>query len=52
MKERDRNIELSARNIKGVKVLEVKRINVLDILKHKKLVVTESVVASIEGALG
>ena len=52
VEERDRNIELSARNIKGVKVLDVKRINVLDILKHKKLLVTESVVASIEGTLG
>lgn len=49
---RDHNLELSARNIKGVKVLDVKRINVLDILKHKKLVVAESVIASIEGTLG
>lgn len=52
VKEKDRNVALSARNIKGVKVLDVTKINVLDILKYKNLVMMESAVASIEGVLG
>jgi large subunit ribosomal protein L4 len=52
VKERDRNLELSARNIQGVKVLDVNRLNVFDILRYKNLVMTEPVLESIQGVLG
>ncbi len=36
----DRNVYLSARNIKGVNVLPVEEFNAYDLLKHKKVVIT------------
>ena len=45
------NVELSARNIKGVKVLRAEGANVYDIMKHQNLVLTEGAVAQLEGAL-
>ena len=38
--EKDEIVQKSARNIEGVKTLQVGSINVYDLLKHKKLVVT------------
>jgi len=45
------NVELSARNIKGVKVLRAEGANVYDIMKHRNLVMTEGAVSHLEGAL-
>jgi large subunit ribosomal protein L4 len=45
---RDFNVEHSARNIPGVKTAFVNTINVYDILKHDKFIVTKAAVGSIE----
>jgi len=45
------NVELSARNLKGVKVLRAEGANVYDIMKHQNLVLTEGAVSQLEGAL-
>lgn len=47
----NRNIELSARNIPSVKVLRAEGVNVYDIMKYKKLLLTEEAVSQLEGAL-
>ncbi|PIP42516.1 MAG: 50S ribosomal protein L4 [Desulfobacterales bacterium CG23_combo_of_CG06-09_8_20_14_all_51_8] len=44
-------LELSSRNIPGVKVLRVEGLNVYDILKHKNLVLLETAIKTIEGRL-
>ena len=44
-------LELSSRNIPGVKVLRVEGLNVYDILKHKNLVLLEASIKNIEGRL-
>ncbi len=49
---RDRNVELSARNLPRVLVLPVEGINVYDILRHKNLVVAQDALAAIEARLG
>jgi large subunit ribosomal protein L23 len=46
------NVELSARNIPGVKVVDSKGINVYDILNSDKMFVTEAAVKAIEEVLG
>jgi len=48
----DRNVMLSARNIPGVKPMEARNVNVYELLKHTKLVITADAVASLEGVLG
>ncbi len=48
----DPKVELSARNLRNVKVLRAEGVNVYDILKYPNLVLTEAAVAEIEGALG
>lgn len=45
------NLELSARNLKNVKVLRAEGVNVYDVLKYPNLVMTEDAVAQVEGAL-
>ena len=45
------NVELSARNIPGVKVVDSKGINVYDILNSDKMFVTEAAVKAIEEVL-
>lgn len=45
------SVELSARNIPGVKVLRVDGVNVYDVLKYPNLVLTEAAVAQLEGSL-
>ena len=46
--ERDMNVEKSARNIEGVKPLKAEGVNVYDLLKYTKLVITKDAVAKIE----
>lgn len=47
----DPTLELSARNLRKVKVLRAEGVNVYDILKYPNLIVTEAAVDAIEGAL-
>lgn len=47
----DVNIAKSARNIKGVKPLPANSLNVYDILKYNKLVLTKDAVATVEEVL-
>lgn len=49
--EKDEVLELSARNISGIKVLRTDGINVYDILKYDSLVILESSIKAIEGRL-
>ena len=50
-KEKNENLELSSRNVPGVKVLRSEGLNVYDILKYKSLILLESSIESIEGRL-
>jgi large subunit ribosomal protein L4 len=45
----DRNLELSARNVKFTKVLRADGLNVYDILKYEKLILLEGSINKIEG---
>ena len=47
----DIKLELSSRNIQGVKVIRTEGLNVYDILKYKKLLLIESSIKGIEGRL-
>ncbi len=47
----DAKVELSARNLRNVKVLRAEGVNVYDILKYPNLVLTDAAVSQIEGAL-
>jgi large subunit ribosomal protein L4 len=47
----NRNLELSARNVPGVKVLRCEGLNVYDILKYDKLVLLRDAIKGIEGRL-
>jgi large subunit ribosomal protein L4 len=47
----NKSFYMSGRNITDVKVLQVEGLNVFDILKHDKLVLTTRAVAAIEGRL-
>ena len=49
--EANDKVELSARNLRGVKVLRAEGLNVYDILKYPHLVMTDAAVSRIEGAL-
>jgi large subunit ribosomal protein L4 len=49
--KKNKNLELSARNIPQIKVLRVEGLNVYDILKYKNVVLLESSIKSIEGRL-
>jgi large subunit ribosomal protein L4 len=49
--EKDVNVELSSRNIPGVKVLRCDGLNVYDILKYRHLVLLEPSIEQIEGRL-
>ena len=49
--KKNENLELSSRNVPGVKVLRVEGINVYDILKYENVVLLESSIKSIEGRL-
>ncbi len=47
----DATVELSARNLRNVKVLRAEGVNVYDILKYPNLVLTDAAVNQLEGAL-
>lgn len=49
--EQNLNLELSARNVKDVKVLKAEHLNVFDIVKYNNIIVTQSAVRTIEGVL-
>ncbi|MGE5578045.1 MAG: 50S ribosomal protein L4 [Syntrophothermus sp.] len=48
---KDVNVELSARNIPGVKTLSAGDLNVYDIVAHDRLVITKEAVAKVEEVL-
>jgi large subunit ribosomal protein L4 len=48
----DRFVERSARNLPGVSVVRVAGLNVYDVLRHRKLLVTKDAVAAIGQRLG
>jgi large subunit ribosomal protein L4 len=50
--EPDEKLERSARNLSGVGVIRVAGLNVYDVLRHSKLLVTKAAVAAIEQRLG
>ena len=50
--ERDRNVELSARNLPGAGTTQATDMNVYQVLAHDKLVLTKDAVAKLEEALG
>lgn len=47
----NRNLELSARNVKNVKVLKTEGLNIFDIMKYQSVIFTENSVRKVEGAL-
>jgi large subunit ribosomal protein L4 len=50
--EKNENVELSSRNIPGVKILQTQGLNVYDILKFPKLVIVQPAIEGIVGRLG
>lgn len=50
--ERDRNVELSTRNLPGAGTTQATDMNVYQVLAHDKLVLTKDAVAKLEEALG
>ena len=48
----DQNLELSVRNLKGVRMLRTEGLNVYDIVKHDWLILTQDAVKVIESRLG
>ncbi len=48
----DKNLELSVRNLKGVRMLRTEGLNVYDIVKHEWLILTQDAVKVIEARLG
>lgn len=50
--EKNDRLELSSRNVPGVKVLQMQGMNVYDILKYPKLVLVQPALEGIEGRLG
>ncbi len=46
--ENNLNVQMSARNIEGVKTLTVNTINVYDLVKYSKVIVTENAVKKLE----
>ncbi len=49
---KNERLELSSRNLPGVKILQTQGMNVYDILKYPKLVLVEQAIEGIEGRLG
>ena len=49
--QKNENLEMSSRNVRGVKVLRSEGLNVYDILKYRTLVLLEPAVKNIEGRL-
>jgi large subunit ribosomal protein L4 len=51
IEDANRNLELSARNVKDVKVLKSDGLNVFDIMKYQSIIFTQDAVRKVEGAL-
>ena len=49
--EQNPNLELSSRNVPGIKIMRLEGLNVYDILKYEKLVLLEGAIKGIEGRL-
>lgn len=49
--EQNTNLELSARNVKDVKVLKADHLNVFDIVKYNNVILTQTAVRKVEGVL-
>jgi large subunit ribosomal protein L4 len=49
--EKNERLELSSRNVPGIKVLQTQGLNVYDILKYPKLVIVQPAIEGIEGRL-
>lgn len=47
----NRNLELSARNVKDVKVLRPEGLNIFDVMKFQNIIFTQEAVRRVEGAL-
>lgn len=47
----NQNLELSARNVKSVKVLKSEGLNIYDMMKYQNIIFTEASVRKVEGAL-
>jgi len=47
----NKNLELSARNIKNVKVLKAEALNIFDVMKFQNIMITQDAVKKVEGAL-
>jgi large subunit ribosomal protein L4 len=47
----NRNLELSARNVKDVKVLRSEGLNIFDMMKYQNIILTQDAVRKVEGAL-
>ncbi len=50
--EKNERLELSSRNVPGVKIMQIQGMNVYDILKYPKLVLVQPAIEGIEGRLG
>lgn len=50
--QKNERLELSSRNVPGVKILQAAGVNVYDILKYGKLVLVRPAIEGIEGRLG
>lgn len=47
----NKNLELSARNVKNVKLLKPEGLNICDMLKYQSIIFTQEAVRKVEGAL-
>lgn len=45
------NLELSARNVKNVKVLKTEGLNIFDVMKYQSIIFTQEAVRKVEGVL-
>ncbi len=52
MAESDSVVELSLRNLPGISVIRVEGVNVYDLLRHEKLILTEAALVKLEARLG
>ncbi|MFQ5442106.1 MAG: 50S ribosomal protein L4 [Thermodesulfobacteriota bacterium] len=50
--EKNRNLELGVRNLKGFKAIKLNGLNIFDILNYENLVMTGAVLEKIEASLG
>jgi large subunit ribosomal protein L4 len=50
-REKSPQLDLSSRNVPGVKILQTQGLNVYDILKYPKLVLVQPAIEGIEGRL-